>query len=260
MSERGCREEPTQAIARIGAATAGGFLTPLMGPEAAAAAGQTLMEATNAVVPFLIDRVNRRVAVLSEQVRVKTDRRRARGETFRDDGLLDDEALGEDLLEGVLRGAIEAERTQKAEAIANVAISVAFDDGISGADALRCIRLIREASWRQLCALVYFGNSSFAEERELHAARGFEGGAQVNPILETELSDMARSLELIGLRDSKDGAVDNPSDTWNGGTITAARVGTVAPTGLGLTLLRIGQLSDLVDADDLRELRNDLGM
>jgi len=260
MPGPGRGEKAGQAIARIGGAAAGGFLAPLIGPEAAAATGQALMETTDAVIPFLTDRVNRRVEVLSDQVRAETEQRREKGEDFRDDGLLDDEALGEGLLEGILRGAIEAERTQKAGAIANVAVSVAFDDGISGADALRCIRLIREASWRQLCALVYLGDSSLAEERELHAARGSEGEAQVNPILEAELSEMARSLELIGLLDSKTGAVSNPSDTWNGGTITAARLGTIAPTELGLTLLRIGQLPDLVVENDLRELRSDLGM
>ena len=260
MPEPGRGEKAGQAIARIGGAAAGGFLAPLIGPEAAAATVQALMETTDAVIPFLTDRVNRRVEVLSDQARAETERRREKGETFRDDGLLDDVEFGEDLFEGILRGTIEAERTQKAAAIANVAVSVAFDRDISGADALRCIRLTRETSWRQLCALAYFGDGSFAEERELHAAKGSEGEAQVNPILEAELSEMARSLELIGLLDSKTGAVNNPSDTLNGGTITAARLATVAPTGPGLTLLRIGQLSDLVDDDDLRELRNDFGM
>lgn len=253
-------EKAGKAIARIGGAAAGGFLAPLIGTEAAAATGQALIETTDAVIPFLTGRVSRRVEVLSDQVRTETERRREKGGTFRDDGLLDDETLGEDLLEGVVRGAMEAERTQKAAAVGNVAVSVAFDESISGADALRCIWLIREASWRQLCALVYFGNSSFAEERELHAAKGSKGEAQVNPILGTELSEMARSLELIGFLDTKTGAINNPSDTWNGGTVTAARLGTVAPTGLGLTLLRVGRISDLVVDNDLRDLRSDLGM
>jgi hypothetical protein len=260
MTDRDRGEQAGKAIARIGGAAAGGFLAPIIGPEAAAAAGQALMETTDIAIPFLTERVNRRITTLSDQARAETMRRHEEGGVFREDGLLDDESLGEDLLEGVLRGAIEAERTQKAAAIANVAVTVSFDETLSGADALRYIRLIREASWRQLCALVYFGNDSRREERELHAARASEGDAQVKPVLEAELSEMARSLELIGFRDPKTGAVNNPSDTWDGGGITAAHLGKVAPTGLGLTLLRIGRLSDLVSDADLRELRNDLGM
>jgi hypothetical protein len=256
-------EHAGKAVARIGSAAAGGFLAPIIGPEAAAATGQALMETmetTDSVIPFLTDRVRQRLGALSEHARAETERRHEDGAVFRGDGLLDDEELGADLLEGVLRGAIEAERTQKAAAIANVAATVSFDDTLSGADALRYIRLIREASWRQLCALVYFDDETLAEERQLHAARGSEGDAQIKPTLEAELSEMARLLELIGFRDSKTEAVNNPSDTWNGGSITASRLGTVAPTGLGLTLLRIAQLPGLVEDGDLQELRTDLGM
>jgi hypothetical protein len=249
-----------KAIARVGGAAVGGFLGTIIGPEAGAAAGQALMEATDMVIPFLTDRVNRRIRTLTQQAQTETERRRAEGEQFRDDGLLDDEPLGEDLLEGVLRGAIEAEREQKAAAIGNVAAAVAFDETLSGADALRYIRLIREASWRQLCALVYFTDDSSVSERELHGAKGSEGDAQIKPVLEAELSELARSLELIGFRDSSTGAINNPSDTWNGGGITAADLGKVAATGLGLSLVRIARLSDLVSEKDLDDLRVDLGM
>lgn len=257
MSDR--RNETGKAIARVGGAAVGGFLAAIIGPEAGAAAGQALMETTDTVIPFLTDRAKRRIEVLSSQAAAETERREREGDTFRTDGLLDDEALGEDVLEGVFRGAIEAERTQKAAAVGNLATAVAFEEEISGADALRYIRLIREASWRQLCALTYLADESLAAEREAIAVKGAEGDAQIKPVLEAELSEMARSLELIGLRDPRSGAVNNPSDTWNGGGITAASLGKVAPTGLGLTLLRVARLPELVGEPDLRELRRDLG-
>lgn len=236
----------------------GGFLASIIGPEAGAAAGQAMMETTDMVVPFLTERANGRIKALSTQANAEVQRRADGGGTYRSDGLLDDEELGQDILEGVFRGAIEAERNQKTAALANLAATIGFEDELSGADALRYIRLLRSASWRQLCALAYFADESFSAERERIAVKGSEGEAQIKPVLEAELSEMARSLELIGIRDTTSGAVNNPSNVFGGGQITAANLGTVAPTGLGLTLLRVTRLRELVEDDDLRELREDL--
>jgi hypothetical protein len=51
--------------------------------------------------------------------------------------------LGEEILEGILRATIEAEERRKCAAIAALANTIAFDEEISGADALLYLRLIR---------------------------------------------------------------------------------------------------------------------
>ncbi len=88
MAERDRAGQAGEAIARIGGAATGGFLGPIIGPEAAAAAGQALMETTDIVIPFLTERVNQRIRTLSDHARAETKRRREEGGVFREDGLI----------------------------------------------------------------------------------------------------------------------------------------------------------------------------
>lgn len=252
-------EEDGKAIVRVGGAAVGGFLSTLVGPAGGAAAGQALIEASDWFVSFLTRRARERVGEVSDLTRAELERRLAAGEALRQDGLLGSGSeAGEEILEGILRAAIEAEEERKCAAIANLATAIAFEKEITGADALRYLRLVRAMSWRQLRALAFLANPSRGDERERIAGRGEEGDAQIRPALEAELSEMARTFELIGLRDDK-GAVNNPSDTWNGGGIVAASLGKVAPTGLGLSLLRLTDLPRIVDDAELDELHLELG-
>lgn len=255
----GKSEEGEKAVVRVGGAAVGGYLSTLIGPEAGAAAGQALMEATDWFISFLSDRARRRIEDVSDLAREEVERRLEAGESLRTDGLLDsDSALGADVLEGVLRAALEAEGERKCTAIANLSAAIAFEHDVSGADALRYLRLLRAMSWRQLTALAYFADSSRENERARISQRGEEGDAQIRPALEAELSEMARTFEVIGFRDDS-GAVNNPSDTWNGGGIVAASLVKVAPSGLGLTLSRLADLPRIVTDEELEELHRELG-
>lgn len=69
---------------------------------------------------------------------------------------------------------------------------------------------------------------------------------------------MARTFEVIGFR-QEGGAVANPSNTLNGGQIVAANLVKVAPTGLGLTLTRLADLSRITTGAEFDELRHELG-
>lgn len=244
---------------RVGGAAVGGFLSTLVGPEAGAAAGQALMEATDWFISVLTQRARERVEEVSNLTRAELERRLDAGDSLRTDGLLDfDSDAGGEILEGVLRGALEAEEKRKCAAIANLASAIGLENEVSGADALRYLRLLRTMSWRQLRALAYLADSSRGDERARISQRGEEGDAQIRPALEAELSEMARTFEVIGIRDDG-GAVNNPSDTWNGGGIVAATLTKVAPTGLGLTLIRLAGLPRIVTGSEFDELHRELG-
>jgi hypothetical protein len=246
-----------KAVVRVGGAAVGGFLSTLLGPEAGAAAGQALMEGSDWFISFLTDRARERVGEVSERTRAELESRLSSGDSIRSDGLLESD-VGDEILEGILRAALEAEEKRKCAAIGNLASAIAVDDEVSGADAMRYLRLLRAMSWRQLRALAYFAETSRENERTRLAARGEEGDAQIRPALEAELSEMARTFEVIGLRDDR-GAVNNPSDTWNGGGIVAGLLGKVAPSGLGLTVIRLAGLSRIVTDSELAELYRELG-
>jgi hypothetical protein len=252
-------QEGGKAVVRVGGAAIGGFLSTLIGPEAGAAAGQALMETSDWFISFLTQRARGRVEEVSDLTRTELERRLDTGELLRSDGLLELKSdAGAEILEGILRTALEAEGERKCAAIANLTGAIAFEDEISGADALRYLRLLRALSWRQLCALEYFADASRDDQRARISQRGEEGDAQIRPALEAELSEMARTFELIGFRDDR-GAVNNPSDTWNGGGIVAATLTKVAPTGLGLTLSRLAGLPRIVTDTEFDELHRELG-
>lgn len=250
--------EKGKAVVRVAGATVGGFLSTVIGPEAGAAAGQALMETTDWVISFLTQRARDRVNDVANLTRSEVERRIGEGQSLRDDGILEpDSEAGAEILEGILRSSVEAEGRHKCAAIANLAGAIGFEDDVSAGDALRYLRLLRSMSWRQLCALAYFADDSRADARAHISARGEEGDARLKPALEAELTEMARTYELIGLRDDR-GAVHNPSDTWDGGGIGAATLTKVAPTELGHTLSRLTRLASIVSSSELDDLEREL--
>lgn len=256
--ESASSNETGQAVVRVAGAAVGGFLSTVIGPEAGAAAGQAVMETTDRVISFLTQRARDRVDEVADLTRSEIERRINDGESLRDDGILaHDSEAGAEILEGILRSAVEAEGRRKCTAIANLATAIGFEEEVSAADALRYLRLLRSMSWRQLCALAYFADDSRADGRALISARGEEGDARVRPALEAELTEMARTFELIGLQDDR-GGVNNPSDTWNGGGIGAATLTKVAPTALGHTLCQLTRLSSIVSPSELDDLEREL--
>lgn len=240
-------------------AGAGGFLSTLIGPEAGAAAGQALIEATDRFIDFLSGRAKARVEAVVDSARAEGERRLMAGETARADGLLDaDSAAGREILESVLRAAIETEEQRKCHAVGNLAAAVGYEEDVSAPDALRYLRALRSLSWRQLRMLAFVMDGSRRGQLEKIAFRGEEGDAQIHPALEVELSEAARRYEVLGFRQD-DGGVSNPSNNWGTGQVVAASLAKLAATGFGETIHRLARLDSVVTEAELDELYVELG-
>lgn len=242
---------------RIIAASAGGFLGSLIGPEGGAGAGQGLSELGESVVDYVLDgRQKDRVGkVLSRSV-ARMEERRAGGEEIREEigDLRREDAAS--VFEAVVDAAALSFEEKKAKAIANFYAEVAFDKSVSVADALLYLRRIRGASWRELLALCFFASGERREERELIQVPLAEGDAHIHPALEDELSEMLRALGLLGIEDN-DGGVNDPSDIWGGGK-ALAETGKIRPTSLGAAIARLGRLDEVVSKSELDEIAADL--
>jgi hypothetical protein len=105
--------------------------------------------------------------------------------------------------------------------------------------------------------LRYFEDQSRQSEREMIAVAGDEGEARIHPALEAELSEAARTLELIGIGQDG-GSVANPSNSMGGGQIVSSSARRVRATGLGQTISRLGRLADLVSEEELDSIAADL--
>jgi len=178
--------------------------------------------------------------------------RLASGESPRTDGLFDgedDDALR--LLEAGIQAAIKMIDARKVDAVGNLLAAMVIDDDVTIDDALQFVDYIEDLSWRQVVALVYFADASRDGARQLIAAAGEGGTGQIRPTCEAELSDLARTQELIGLKSPDDEGVNNPSNTWGGGSITASSLDKIRPTGPGFTLHRLAELDSVVTPEDL---------
>jgi hypothetical protein len=260
-------EEPGKALKRkqeflvasvhVLAAGGGAYLAQLFGPAAAAGAAQALAEVGEKLVGVLGKFEARRILRTVTGFKSQVDDRVAAGEAVRADIIDPEDPQAAELFESVVEAAARSIEEKKCDLIANFYASVAFDDQVSVSDALLYLRRIRASSWRQLVALRYFEDDSRAEERELIGAAGGEGEARIHAALGTELSELGRSLELIGIGQD-DGSVANPANTVGLGMITSQSVGRMRATGLGETIARLGRLADLVTDEEMDTVRDDL--
>jgi hypothetical protein len=243
--------------ARVAAAGSGAFLTTLLGPAGGAAAAQALAELGDGLVGALIDWEWRRIQRTLTGFKDQVDERVASGEQVRKEIADPDSPGAIPVFESVIETAARSIEEKKCDLIANFYASVAFDPAVSPQDALLYLRRIRAASWRQLVALRYFEDDTRQQEREQIAVAGDEGDAKIHPALEAELSEAARTLELIGIGQDG-GSVANPSNTMGGGQIISSSARRVRPTGLGETISRLGRLAELVGAEELDAIAADL--
>jgi hypothetical protein len=250
--------ELARAGVRIGSAGLGGYLSTVFGPEAGASVAQSVSEAGEAVVGFLEQRSKERVTATFQRLSTEVAERVQSGERVRGDHTDPDSEEAAAVFEAAVQAAARSAEERKCEVVANLYASIAFDRSVSVADALLLFRRVDESSWRQLVALQYFSAKDRQRERESISVAGSEGHAQIRWVLEAELSELGRGLELVGFV-QKDGAVANPSSTFGGGQIVASSFSKVGPTGLGRTLARLGRLADVVTDEDFDSLRNDLG-
>lgn len=251
------KAEIVRAGVRVTAAGGGAYLAKLFGPGAGASAAQALAEIGEVIVGALAKWEQRRILRTVDRFKDRVDKRLDAGEQARP-AIIDAESdRAAEVFEAVVEAATRSIEEKKCDVIANLYAEVAFDPAVSVDDALLYLRRIRVASWRQLVALRYFEDEARTSERESIAAAGDEGEVRIHPALELELSELGRSLELIGFG-QKDGSVANPANVFDGGTITSSSAARLQPTGLGGTISRLGGLSELVDAEELDAIKRDL--
>jgi hypothetical protein len=236
------------AAGGVGLATTASSGSPELGLGAGVATDEVGKELIRKFAARPSDRAHR--AILRAQRRI--EERVAAGEPWRTDGEFEG-GSSEDvfrIFETAVRAAMSSTEQRKADLVGSLLASAALDDSASVADILRMIRYIEDLSWRQVVALAYFADDKRAANRELLSAGGSEGTIRIRPGCEAELSELARTHELIGLR-QQDDSVANPSNTMNGGQLTAASLSRVGPTGLGLTLHRLAEMGELITDDEL---------
>lgn len=249
--------ELARASARIGSQSLGVYLGTIVGPEAGAAVGQAVSEAAEAAVGIWQQRAQERVKRTLLRARALMATRETSGEKVRDDLADENNEAAVALFESIVQSAAESAEERRCDVIANLYASVAFERAVSIEDALLYVRRVRECSWRQLVALRYIEAEDRQQEREAIGAAGAEGEARIHPALGAELSELARTHELIGI-DQDGGSVANPSNVMNGGGITSQSASRLRATGLGETVSRLGRLADLVAEEELGTIARDL--
>lgn len=242
---------------RVAAAGSGAYLATLLGPAGGAAAAQALAELGENLVGALVKWEWRRINRTLVEFRGQVEERCAAGEEVREDISDPDSPAARSVFEAVIEAAARSDEEKKCDLIANFYASVAFDPAVSPADALLYLGRIRAASWRQLVAMRYFEDESRKQERQMIGAAGAEGEARVHPALEAELSEAARTIELIGFGQDG-GAIANPANVMGGGQIISSSAAKIRVTGLGQTISRLGRLAQLVNEEELNAIAVDL--
>lgn len=252
--------EVAKPVVRVAGSVLSVYLasTPL-GPEVGVGAGQALSELFESLVQHFVERRPplERVMRVLQRTDEEIEKRRADGEEVRAElfNPLSEEAAA--VFEAVVDAAVRSFEERKGEAIAHLYASIAIDPDVSIADALLYLRRIRSASWRQLIALQFFGADDRQEERELIQVAATEGDAQIHPVLGAELSEMARSLGLLGI-EATNGEVLDPSDISGGGEITSKAASKIRPTGLGESMSALSRLEEVIVPAELDGIAADL--
>lgn len=243
---------------RVSGALVATWLSKLLGPGAGSVAAQTFVEAADVLVGALEGRERDRVASALEETYEKVRAGVEEGKRIRPEIVDPESEQALAIFETVVDAAARSIEAKKCRVISAIYASIVLDDEISPEDGLLYLRRVREASWRQLVALRYCEDAEREEERERIGAAGGEGDIRISPVLSMELSEASRSLELIGIRQT-DGSVVNPSNVMNGGQISSASVTRLAPTGLGMTISRLGRLDEFVTAAEMNAIASALG-
>lgn len=246
-----------RAGARIGSQSLGVYLGTIVGPEAGAAVGQAVSEAAEVAVGIWQQRAQDRVKRTLLRARTLMAEREASGEKVRGDLADENNETAVALFESIVEAAAESAEERKCDVIASLYASIAFEPAIAIEDAFLYLHRVRECSWRQLVALRYIEAEDRHQERDAIGAAGAEGEARIHPALGAELSELARTHELIGI-DQDGGSVANPSNVMNGGGITSQSASRLRATGLGETVSRLGRLADLVTEEELGTIACDL--
>jgi hypothetical protein len=164
----------------------------------------------------------------------------------------EDEDRALELVEAALNAANNSSEQIKADLIGSLLASAAFDKQVSSDDLLRYLKLLERLSRRQVVALAYLMDESRASNRQLLAASGEKGSAQINPTVEAEFDELGRVLGLIGFV-QKDGSVANPSNVMDGGQIVAASIANISLSSRGRTLHRLAEVESIISNETITQ-------
>jgi hypothetical protein len=238
----------TGGAAAVGSTAATG--EPLVGVGAGVGVSQLGGLLGEALTRRRDDRVHRTI----RQAATRIEERQASGEKVRL-GPPEDEDRALELIEAALNAANNSSEQIKADLIGSLLASAAFDSQVSSDDLVRYLKLLERLSRRQVVALAYLEDGGRASNRQLLAASGEKGGAQINPTVEAELDELGRVLGLVGFV-QKDGGVANPSNVMNGGQIVAANIANIALTSRGKTLHRLAEVGTIVGDESVGDFES----
>lgn len=249
----------------LAGALTGGALGTIGGP-----AGVVLGAAGGVAVTRTLQRlgaeVQERVLAPRQRARaglalgVATERfaeRAARGEDVRDDGFFEKRPGGErpeadELLEGVLRRAMDAYQERKVPCIGAFFASVAHRPDISPEYAHFLLRTADDLTYRQLLVLAYFAeHPSIVAEGEKNPYAGRQGWAFPWPSgLDREIAQLSQDMRLIEVR--YEGPATAPSEPIRDSALGRRDVWGLTPTALGSDLYELMELA-MIPAKDKRE-------
>jgi hypothetical protein len=130
----------------VSAAGLGAFLGPVLGPEAGAATAEAVAQIGDELIQRLESRQGTRAARVLQRVHDEVERRKALGESVRDE-LADPGNPGSvALFEEVVEAAAKDSDERKGIVIGNLYASIVFDPEVSIDDALLFVRRVRVAS------------------------------------------------------------------------------------------------------------------
>lgn len=228
-------------LAGVGASI---LASPLAGPGAAVATSK----GGEILISKLFDKRQTQAEIAFDRAADRIEQRNEAGEQAHVRS--EDDILA--TLELMIRVAINGLNDKKATLVGNLYAASVFDPTLKVTDdAIAYIDDLDSLTWRQVCILAYLASEARVAEREQFAAACSEGDRRLNPECERSLSQLGRTHELIGFRDSNTGAVSNPSNTMGLGIVSGASMAKVALTGRGETLCRVTEILSVVTEVDL---------
>lgn len=256
--------ETGSELAGSAAGAALGFLGGGPVGAAAGAAGGALMAdvlrrvGSDVAARFIAPRQRVRIGAALSIAADEITKRLERGDVPRSDSFFQSSSGRSDadeILEGVLLHAANEYEEKKVSFIANLFVTIAFDDSVSPGRANYLLQLADRVTYRQLTLLALFASKRFQAELELLDA-GRSGGVVNRDGDAVADADALGHAGLLGvLQDG--GRSANMASVLNGGSFSSISLAKAHPTSMGFSLYRLMGLERLAE-QELREALDDL--
>ena len=181
-------------------------------------------------------------------------RRIGDGEALRNDGFFagaadGERSAGEEVLEGVLKGAADAHEERKVPYLANLYAALAFRDDISLPYANALIRLATRCTWRQLVVLAFLDPDppDFAVRMDRILDPGVTAVKEPRDAIWSDFDALGYD-GLIGVQ-QEDRSVAHIAAVLGGGSFKGIDRTKSAPTTAGKHLIELMRLREVPEAD-----------